>query len=291
MEKLNLPMSNIIGITMPGFGTTDRTYNNSLNLMKQIGTTIKEISIKDACIQHFKDIEQDINNYDITYENSQARERTQILMDIANKENAIVIGTGDLSELSLGWCTYAGDQISMYGVNAGVPKTLVKHLVKWYADDNKTNHVEDYINSVTNNQPLKGEKEEQISNTLYDILDTIVSPELLPTDENNKIKQSTEDSVGPYELHDFFLYNMIRFGYSPSKIYMLANIAFENKYEKDIIKKWLQVFYKRFFQNQFKRDATSNSVKIGSISLSPRGDWRMPSDASRNLWTKQVEEI
>lgn len=292
MEKLNLPMSNIIGITMPGFGTTSRTYNNSLSLMNEIGTTVKEISIKAACLQHFKDIGQEPDNYDVTYENSQARERTQILMDVANKENALVIGTGDLSEIALGWCTYNGDHMSMYSVNCSVPKTLVKHSVKWYADISKTNIVEDYIAAVRDDKPLKGEQEEIISNILYDILDTIVSPELLPPDKDGNIEQSTEDSIGPYELHDFFLYNMIRFGYSPSKIFMLANNAkFNVNYTPAEIQSWLKVFYKRFFTQQFKRNAMPDGPKVGSISLSQRGDWRMPSDASYNLWLNEVANL
>jgi NAD+ synthase (glutamine-hydrolysing) len=216
-----------------------------------------------------------VATFDITYENSQARERTQILMDMANKEGALVIGTGDLSEIALGWCTYAGDHISMYGVNASIPKTLVKYLVKWYADKN-------------NNELLQNKKD----NILYDILNTIVSPELLPPDENDNIQQSTEDSIGPYELHDFFLYNMIRFGYSPKKIFMLANNAkFNVDYTPAQIQNWLKVFYKRFFQSQFKRDAVPNSPKIGSIALSPRGDWRMPSDACYNLWINEVNKL
>lgn len=269
-ERLNLPMENIIGITMPGFGTTHRTLSNSSELMKEFGITTKEISIKDACIQHFKDIEQDPNTFDITYENSQARERTQILMDVANKENALVVGTGDLSELALGWCTYNGDHMSMYAVNVGVPKTLVKYLVSWYAEHSTTRGIEKKI--------------------LDDIVNTPISPELLPPDKDGNIAQKTEDKIGPYELHDFFLYNMIRFGYSPKKIFEYTKIAFAN-YEKEEILKWMEMFYRRFFISQFKRSALPSGPKVGSISLSPRSDWRMPDDASYNLWIRDIENI
>lgn len=268
-KKLKVSLDHIIAVTMPGFGTTDRTYNNALTLMRELGVTIKEVSIKDACIQHFKDIEQDINKHDLTYENSQARERTQILMDIAGKENSIVVGTGDLSELALGWCTYNGDHMSMYGVNSSIPKTLVKYLVEWYSD-------------VTTNKA--------VADTLKDICDTPVSPELLPPDENGNILQVTEDTVGPYELHDFFLYNMLRNGYEPKKILYLASLAFEGKYEKETILRWLKTFYRRFFTQQFKRNCIPDGVKVGSICLSPRGDWRMPSEASYELWMEQLEE-
>ena len=236
-DKLELPRKNIIGVTMPGFGTTDRTYHNALSLMKSLGITIREISIKEACIQHFKDINHDINIHDVTYENSQARERTQILMDIANQTWGMVIGTGDLSELALGWATYNGDHMSMYGVNGSVPKTLVKYLVKWVAEND------------------------------------------------------IEDLVGPYELHDFFLYYFMRFGFRPSKIYYLANIAFKDIYDEETIKKWLSTFFRRFFNQQFKRSCLPDGPKVGSISISPRGDWRMPSDASSATWLKEIENL
>ena len=225
-DKLSLPRKNIIGVTMPGFGTTDRTYNNALSLMESLGVTVREISIKEACIQHFKDIAHDINVHDVTYENSQARERTQILMDIANQTNGMVIGTGDLSELALGWATYNGDHMSMYGVNSSVPKTLVKYLVKWVAD----NGMDDTSRT-----------------TLLDIVDTPISPELIPADENGEIKQKTEDLVGPYELHDFFLYYFMRFGFRPSKIFMLASRTFNGVHDEETIKKWLFIFFRRFF--------------------------------------------
>ena len=269
-DKLNIPRSNIYGITMPGFGTTDRTYSNALELMKSLGVTVREISISKAVMQHFEDIAHDPNLHDITYENSQARERTQILMDYANKVNGLVIGTGDLSELALGWCTYNGDHMSMYAVNSGVPKTLVKTLVKWISD----NHIENASKMV-----------------LTDILDTPVSPELLPADKDGKISQITEDTVGPYILHDFFLYNMLRFGFEPSKIYFLAQHAFVNKYENEEVLKWLKVFYHRFFSQQFKRSCIPDGPKVGSINLSPRGDWRMASDASFALWSKQLDAM
>jgi len=255
---------------MPGFGTTDRTYHNAINLMKSLGISIREISIKDACIQHFKDIDHDINVHDVTYENSQARERTQILMDVANQTWGMVIGTGDLSELALGWATYNGDHMSMYGVNASVPKTLVKYLVQWVAE-----------NGV----------DEDSKTTLLDIVDTPISPELIPADENGEIKQKTEDLVGPYELHDFFLYYFLRFGFRPSKIYYLANIAFKGNYNEETIKKWLAIFFRRFFNQQFKRSCLPDGPKVGSISISPRGDWRMPSDANSAMWLKEIEAL
>ena len=264
-DKLELPRKNIIGVTMPGFGTTDRTYHNALSLMKSLGITIREISIKEACIQHFKDINHNINIHDVTYENSQARERTQILMDIANQTWGMVIGTGDLSELALGWATYNGDHMSMYGVNGSVPKTLVKYLVKWVAEN---------------------DIDEESRITLLDIVETPISPELIPADENGEIQQKTEDLVGPYELHDFFLYYFMRFGFRPSKIYYLANIAFKDIYDEETIKKWLSTFFRRFFNQQFKRSCLPDGPKVGSISISPRGDWRMPSDASSATWLK-----
>jgi len=261
-QMLQLDTKGIIGITMPGFGTTDRTYNNALQLMKQLGVTIREISIRESVLQHFNDIQQDPNLHDVTYENAQARERTQILMDVANKEGGIVVGTGDLSELALGWATYNGDHISMYGVNAGVPKTLVRHLVRHFA-----NHA----------QPA-------VADILLDVLDTPVSPELIPADEHGKIKQKTEDLVGPYELHDFFLYHFLRFGYTPDKILLLAQNAFQGIHSEEVIRHWLTTFVRRFFTQQFKRSCLPDGPKVGSVSLSPRGDWRMPSDAVSKIW-------
>ncbi len=269
-DKLGLSRKDILGITMPGFGTTDRTYHNAIDLMKSLGISIREISIKDACIQHFKDIDHNINVHDVTYENSQARERTQILMDVANQTWGMVIGTGDLSELALGWATYNGDHMSMYGVNASVPKTLVKYLVQWVA-----------VNGMDENSKA----------TLLDIVDTPISPELIPADENGEIKQKTEDLVGPYELHDFFLYYFLRFGFRPSKIFYLANIAFKDMYDEKTIKKWLSTFFRRFFNQQFKRSCLPDGPKVGSISISPRGDWRMPSDASSAMWLKEIEAL
>ena len=262
-DKLGLSRDKIIGVTMPGFGTTDRTYNNAILLMQSLGVTIREISIKAACEQHFKDINHDPEVHDTTYENAQARERTQILMDIANQTNGLVIGTGDMSELALGWATYNGDHMSMYGINSGIPKTLVRHLVKWVAET---------------------QSDKKTSSILKDILDTPVSPELLPA-KNGVISQCTEEIVGPYELHDFFLYYTIRFGFTPEKILFLAEQAFpEKKYAPKVIAKWMKIFYKRFFSQQFKRSCVPDGPKVGSINLSPRGDWRMPSDASDALW-------
>lgn len=269
-DKLGLSRKDILGITMPGFGTTDRTYHNAIDLMNSLGVSIREISIREACIQHFKDIGHDLNIHDVTYENSQARERTQILMDIANQTWGMVIGTGDLSELALGWATYNGDHMSMYGVNAGIPKTLVKHLVQWVAENGM---------------------DETSKATLLDIVDTPISPELIPADENGEIKQKTEDLVGPYELHDFFLYYFLRFGFRPSKIYYLANIAFKGNYDEETIKKWLAIFFRRFFNQQFKRSCLPDGPKVGSISISPRGDWRMPSDANSAMWLKEIEAL
>ena len=269
-DLLSKSHKDIIAITMPGFGTTDRTYNNALTLMQSLDVTIQEISIKDACIQHFKDIGHDIEKHDVTYENSQARERTQILMDVANKLNGLVVGTGDLSELALGWATYNGDHMSMYGVNASVPKTLIKYLVQWIA-----------IYS----------REETICRTLLDIIDTPISPELIPADNNGNIKQKTEDLVGPYELHDFFLYHMLRNGYNPAKIYYLAQQSFEGKFDNATIKKWLTTFCRRFFAQQFKRSCMPDGPKVGSCSLSPRGDWKMPTDACSTLWLEECESL
>ena len=265
-DKLDLNRKGIIGITMPGFGTTDRTHNNAVKLMNTLGVTIREISIAKAVTQHFEDIGHDMKHHDITYENSQARERTQILMDVANQENAIVIGTGDLSELALGWATYNGDHMSMYGVNAGVPKTLIRYLVTYVS-------------------------REMATETLLDIVDTPISPELIPADEKGNIKQKTEDLVGPYELHDFFIYYFLRYGFRPKKIFLLAQKAFASTYDDATIKKWLITFCRRFFNQQFKRSCLPDGPKVGSVSLSPRGDWRMPSDASSALWLKEYEAL
>ena len=269
-DALKMPRGQIIGITMPGFGTTDRTYTNACDLIRSLGVTLKEIPIKEACLQHFRDIDHDPSVHDVTYENSQARERTQLLMDVANQKNGLVIGTGDLSELALGWATYNGDHMSMYGVNGSIPKTLVKYLVEWVA-----NHKVDDASRLT----------------LLDIVDTPISPELIPADENGNIKQKTEDLVGPYELHDFFLYHFLRFGSHPSKIYFLAQKAFAGIYDNATVKKWLYTFFRRFFQQQFKRSCLPDGPKVGSVSLSPRGDWRMPSDAVSRLWSEEIERI
>ncbi|OPZ02095.1 MAG: Glutamine-dependent NAD(+) synthetase [Bacteroidetes bacterium ADurb.BinA395] len=256
-DKLGFDRKTVIGVTMPGFGTTNRTYGNALNLMKSLEITGLEISIKEACLQHFKDIGHDPDVHDVIFENTQARERTQILMDLANKYNGLVIGTGDLSELALGWATYNGDHMSMYAVNSGIPKTLVRYLVEYVAQS----------------------MEEKTKTILEDILKTPVSPELLPADEYGEIHQKTEDLVGPYELHDFFLYYFVRFGFSPKKILFLAQKAFGDKYSEAILRKWLKVFLRRFYSQQFKRSCMPDGPKVGSINLSPRGDWRMPSDA------------
>lgn len=269
-DKLNIPRENIYGITMPGFGTTGRTYNNAIKLMQTLGVTIREIPINAAVLQHFKDIDHDINVHDITYENSQARERTQILMDYANKVNGLVIGTGDLSELALGWCTYNGDHMSMYAVNTGIPKTLVRTLVSWVA----ATHMDAAAKEV-----------------LDDVVDTPVSPELLPADKDGNISQKTEDTVGPYVLHDFFLYYVLRFGFTPAKIYFLAKHSFADIYTNEEILKWLEVFFRRFFSQQFKRSCLPDGPKVGSVNLSPRGDWRMPSDASVALWMKELDSL
>lgn len=276
-DKLGWDRKRIIGITMPGLGTTVRTKSNAQDLMETLGVTAREIPIGKAVAQHFADIGQDPNLTDVTYENSQARERTQILMDVANKEGGIVIGTGDLSELALGWATYNGDHISMYGVNASIPKTLVKYLVGWAAD----NH---FNENCCNAQ-------RSVREILLDIIDTPISPELKPADNNGEIAQKTEDLVGPYELHDFFLYNMFRFGYAPSKIYFLARKAFGGVYDDSVILKWLKTFISRFFGQQFKRSCLPDGPKVGSVSLSPRGDWRMPSDAWKTMFLKDLENI
>ena len=269
-DKLGWSRKGIVAVTMPGFGTTDRTYTNAMNLMKQLGVSIREISIRESCLQHFKDICHDVDKHDVVYENSQARERTQILMDIANQTWGMVIGTGDLSELALGWATYNGDHMSMYGVNGGVPKTLVKHLVKWVAE-----------------YEMEGESRV----TLLDIVDTPISPELIPADAQGHIKQVTEDLVGPYELHDFFLYYFMHHGFRPSKIYFLACQAFQGVYDEVTIKKWLSTFCRRFFNQQFKRSCLPDGPKVLSISLSPRGDWHMPSDAVSAAWLREVENL
>ncbi|WP_125143320.1 NAD(+) synthase [Clostridium transplantifaecale] len=269
-DLLGLPRENIISVTMPCFGTTDRTYNNACCLTKKLGATLLEVDIKEAVTTHFRDIGHDSSVHDVTYENSQARERTQVLMDLANQYNGMVIGTGDMSELALGWATYNGDHMSMYGVNSSVPKTLVRHLVRYYAD-------------------TCGEKE--LGDVLLDVLDTPVSPELLPPQKDGEIAQKTEDLVGPYELHDFYLYYILRYGYHPGKIYRLALKAFDGTYDKETILKWLKVFYRRFFNQQFKRSCLPDGPKVGSAAVSPRGDLRMPSDASSRLWLDELEQI
>lgn len=269
-DILGLPRENIHGITMPGFGTTKRTYRNAMELMKSAGVTVKEISITDAVIQHFKDIGHDINVHDITYENSQARERTQILMDYANMTNGLVVGTGNMSELALGWATYNGDHMSMYAVNASVPKTLVATLVRWIAD----NRMEEPARSI-----------------LHDVLDTPFSPELLPADKEGNIAQKTEHFVGPYVLHDFFLHRMLRYGDNPKRILFLACQSFSETYSADEIKQWLKVFCRRFFAQQFKRSCIPDGPKVGSVNLSPRGDWRMPSDAVPDTWLKELDDF
>lgn len=267
-EILNLPKENIIAITMPGFGTTSRTHNNSMKLINEYGATFREINITKSSLQHFEDIGHDKNIKDVTYENAQARERTKILMDVANKENGLVIGTGDLSELALGWCTYNGDHMSMYAVNASIPKTLVKYIIKRVAENSK----------------------EECKNIINDILDTPISPELLPPDEKGNIEQKTEEQVGPYILHDFFLYHFLRYGAEPKKIYILACKTFKQDFKEEEIKYWLQVFIKRFFTQQFKRNCMPDGPKVGTVSLSPRGDLRMPSDVNYNIWLKNLSE-
>lgn len=267
-KMLGISNDNIIAVTMPGFGTTGRTYNNAIELINKSGATLMEIDIKDSCLQHFKDINHDVDIHDVTYENVQARERTQILMDIANKDGGIVVGTGDLSELVLGWCTYNGDHMSMYSVNSSIPKTLVRYLVEY-----------------------AGKSDESIRDVIYDILDTPVSPELLPPSKEGKMLQLTENSIGPYVLHDFFIYHFLRCGEEIEKIYYLALKTFEENYDKEEIKKWLMVFVKRFFSQQFKRNCLPDGVKVGSVSVSPRGDLRMPSEASVKEWVKKLEKV
>lgn len=269
-DLLGRDRKDIIAVTMPCFGTTSRTKNNALTLADAYGTTCRTIEIGASVTQHFMDIGHDMEDHSVTFENGQARERTQVLMDVANKTGGMVIGTGDLSELALGWATYNGDHMSMYGVNASIPKTLVKYLVNWIA-----------LNGVDNESRI----------TLLDIVDTPISPELIPADEQGNIKQKTEDLVGPYELHDFFLYQFLRFGFRPGKIFYLASLAFRDTYNEEVIKKWLTTFCRRFFQQQFKRSCLPDGPKVGSVSLSPRGDWRMPSDASAAMWLKECEEL
>lgn len=268
-DMLELERDQIIAVTMPCFGTTDRTYRNACKLAKTLGAKLMEVDIKEAVNVHFRDIGQKSDEHDVTYENGQARERTQVLMDIANKTGGMVIGTGDMSELALGWATYNGDHMSMYGVNSGVPKTLVRHLVKYYADTCQ---------------------HEELTAVLQDILDTPVSPELLPP-SGDSISQKTEDLVGPYELHDFFLYYMLRCGFEPAKIYRIAKTSFAGRYADDVILKWLKTFYRRFFAQQFKRSCLPDGPKVGSVALSPRGDLRMPSDAAATIWLRQIEEL
>lgn len=268
-DKLGYDRHGIVGVTMPGFGTTDRTYTNAMSLMESLGITIREVNIAKSVGQHFEDIGHDMAIHDVTYENSQARERMQILMDISNQVGGLVIGTGDLSELALGWCTYNGDHMSMYAVNASVPKTLISYLVRYVATT---------VDAAS-------------AATLLDIIDTPISPELIPADENGQIKQKTEDLVGPYALHDFFLYYFLRHGFRPSKIYLLARKAFDGTYADDVIKHWLREFCRRFFSQQFKRSCLPDGPKVGSVSLSPRGDWRMPTDASSDLWIKECDTL
>ena len=268
-DLLEIPRSRIHAITMPCFGTTDRTYQNACRMTEKLGASLAEVDIREAVTLHFRDIGHDMAVHDVTYENSQARERTQVLMDMANQVNGMVIGTGDMSELALGWATYNGDHMSMYGVNASVPKTLVRHLVRYYAD-------------------TCGEEELRL--VLLDVLDTPVSPELLPP-EDGAISQKTEDLVGPYELHDFFLYHILRCGSRPSKIFRMALLAFEGQYDREVILKWLKVFYRRFFSQQFKRSCLPDGPKVGSVAVSPRGDLRMPSDAASSLWMAEVEKL
>ena len=270
MRQLGRPSSDVYGVTMPCYGTSDRTYQNSLTLMEKLGISVKEVNIREAVDIHFRDIGHDKSVLNGTYENAQARERTQILMDYASVVGGIVIGTGDLSELALGWCTYNGDHMSMYGVNASIPKTLIRWMIA----------------AIAESESFASARE-----VLEDILDTPISPELLPPDASGKISQYTEDLVGPYALHDFFLYYMLRFGFTPTKIYALACRAFQGDFDGETIKKWMKAFYRRFFTQQFKRSCLPDGVKVGSVCLSPRGDWRMPSDASGRIWLEEVERL
>jgi len=268
-DLAGLPREQILSVTMPCFGTTDRTYRNACELTGKLGAVLREVDIREAVNVHFRDIGQDPQKHDVTFENAQARERTQVLMDIANQTGGLVIGTGDMSELALGWATYNGDHMSMYGVNGGVPKTLVRHLVRHYADTCQ---------------------DKKLMEVLLDVLDTPVSPELLPPKDGD-ISQKTEDLVGPYELHDFYLYYVLRFGFTPEKIYRLAQKAFSGIYDKETILKWLKVFYRRFFTQQFKRSCLPDGPKAGSVAVSPRGDLRMPSDASAHIWLREAEAL
>jgi len=270
MKQLGRPTTDVLAVTMPCFGTTDRTRDNAVELAQRLGATLKRIDIGEAVKVHFRDIGQSMEDHSVTFENGQARERTQVLMDIANQTGGMVIGTGDLSELALGWATYNGDHMSMYGVNAGVPKTLVRHIVQYVAD--------------TCGQPV-------LRDVLVDILDTPVSPELLPSAADGTIAQQTEKLVGPYELHDFYLYYVLRFGFGPAKIYHLALAAFAGRYEPEVLLAWLRNFYRRFFAQQFKRSCLPDGPKVGSVTLSPRGDWRMPSDACATLWLAELEQL
>lgn len=270
MQRLGRPASDVLAVTMPGFGTTNRTYDNAVGLIKALGASMMVVDIKAACLQHFADIGHDKDVHDVTYENVQARERTQILMDLANKNGGIVIGTGDLSELALGWCTYNGDHMSMYSVNAGIPKTLIKFVVQWYADH---------------------EADDAAKGFLYDIIDTGISPELLPPSPTGEIAQLTENILGPYDVHDFYLYYMLRTGAQPAKILYLAEHAFAGVFTREQLVSWMRVFYGRFFSQQFKRSCLPDGPKVGTVSLSPRGDWRMPSDASAALWLREVEQL
>lgn len=268
-DALSKDRSGIVAVTMPCFGTTDRTYQNACKMSVKLGASLREVSIAESVARHFLDIGHEIESHDVTYENAQARERTQVLMDIANQTGGLVLGTGDMSELALGWATYNGDHMSMYGVNASVPKTLVRHLVHYYADTCE---------------------DEELKEVLYDVLDTPVSPELLPP-EDGQIAQKTEDLVGPYELHDFYLYYMLRFGYEPGKVYRLALQAFDGEYDSETILKWMNIFYRRFFSQQFKRSCLPDGPKVGTVALSPRGDWRMPSDACAAAWLRNLETL
>ena len=268
-DFLGMPREKITAVTMPCFGTTDRTYRNACNLTEKLGATLREVDIREAVTIHFRDIGHDMENHDVTYENCQARERTQVIMDIANQTGGMVIGTGDLSELALGWATYNGDHMSMYAVNTSIPKTLVRHLVRYYADTCE---------------------DDRLSEILLDILDTPVSPELLPP-KDGEIAQKTEDLVGPYELHDFFLYYMLRAGYEPDKIFRIAVQTFEGVYDREVILKWLKNFYRRFFMQQFKRSCLPDGPKVGTVAVSPRGDLRMSSDSCVRIWMDQVEKL
>lgn len=273
MDLLGRPRTDILGVTMPCFGTTKRTKSNAELLCKHLGVSFRTVNITKTVRMHLKDIGHDESVHDVVYENSQARERTQVIMDIANAHNGLVVGTGDLSELALGWATYNGDHMSMYGVNASVPKTLVRHIVRYYADK------------------MLAEGQKTLANVLYDILNTPVSPELLPANDDGSIAQVTEDIVGPYELHDFYLYNFVRYGFSPSKLLRLAQTAFGDSYDRETLIKWMRVFFKRFFSQQFKRSCLPDGPKVGSVSLSPRGDWKMPSDACAGLWLSEIDQL